>query len=134
MRTTLLVVLFALSFARGALASGPPSVEIITTDAGIRYVLHKQGYGAIMEDKTPGEIEAWLREWIGKVGEREEIWLHASERTSFRSVMEMLRRFKAAGVKQFLLCTDPKGKVQSVLSGNFDNVQLGDFNTTPPAK
>jgi biopolymer transport protein ExbD len=133
MRTTLLIVLLALSFARGALASGPPAVEIITTDTGIRYVLHKQGYGAIMEDKTPEEIEAWLREWVGKIRDRE-IWLHASERTSFRSVMEMLGRFKAAGVKRFHVCTDPKGKVQSTLSGNFDNVQLGDFKTTPPSK
>jgi hypothetical protein len=82
--------------------------------------------------KTPDEIEGWLREAITKIGDREAIWIRSDDRTSFKTVLEMLHRFKAAGVKRFVVLTNWGANAQSVLSGSCDEIRLLRTSPAPP--
>ena len=124
MRTALLIVFLALCLTGCAHASGAVTIEITTAAAGPRYTLHKRGYGSDMEVKTPEEIEAWLRGAIKQIGENEVIFIYADDHIPFRTVVDMLRRFKAAGVRRFAVCTGTGADVQPALSGNIDDLRL----------
>ena len=134
MRTALIIALLALSLTSYAHGSGAVTIEITTTENGTSYTLHKQGYYADMEAKTPAEIEAWLRGALKKIGEREPIFIYADDRTPFRAVMEMLGRFKAAGVKRFVVCTGTGADVKPALSASFDDIHLHGLDATPSPK
>ncbi len=124
MKTILLVLLLALSFAREGCASGPLTVEIMTTDRGVSYTLEKYGLRLDGDPKTPDEIETWLRGAVKAMGDREVIFIHPDDHTSFKTVQEMLRRFKAAGVKRFVVWTGAPNGPNSTLSGSLDDLRL----------
>ncbi len=130
MKTALLILLFALSLAGHARASGAPSIEIITSDAGIGYTLHKEGYGISKETMTPDEIETWLRAHSDHT--RELVIIYPDDRTSFRTVRDILRRLKSAGVRMYSVVTYEDAIMHSV-SGLTDKVWSERY-PTPPAK
>ena len=130
MKTVLLATLFGLTFALSVRAcSEQLIVEIRTTDSGISYALDKTMFNLDGNPKTPDEIEGWLREAITKIGDREAIWIHSDHRTSFKTVLEMLQRFKAAGVKRFVVLTGSGADSNIVLSGSCDEIRM-----LPPRK
>jgi hypothetical protein len=133
-KTALLVVLFALSLADYARASGAVTIEITTTDAGTSYTLHKQGYYAGMASTTPDEIETWLRSAVDRIGERESILIYANERASFKVVAAMLSRLKAAGAKRFAVCIGTGADVRPALSANLDDIRLHRSDTASSPK
>lgn len=134
MKTALLSVVLAFSLTGYLHASGAVTIEITTTDAGTSYTLHKQGYYADMAVATLPEIEAWLRGAIKQIGDREPVLIYADDRTPFRTVMDMLRRFKVAGVKRFAVCSGTGADVKPALSASFDDITLHRFDATPPPK
>jgi biopolymer transport protein ExbD len=130
MKTVFLAIVLGLTFARPVRASSEQLiVKIRTTDSGISYALDKTMISLAGDPKTPDEIEGWLREAIKKIGDREAIWIHSDDRTSFKTVLEMLHRFKAAGVKRFVVVTDWGADSQPVLTGSCDEIRV-----VPPRK
>ena len=134
MKTTIIAIFVAFCLGRYAEASGAITIEIITNDSGSHYTLHKQGYYADMESMTPGEIEAWLREAIKRIADHDMILIYADDRTPFRAVLDMLRRFKAAGVRNFAVCTGTGADVQPGLSASLDDIHLHSPTVASPPK
>jgi biopolymer transport protein ExbD len=135
MKTVLLAILFGLTFASSVRANSEQLiVEIKTTDSGTSYALDKTMFNLDGDPKTPDEIEGWLREAIKKIGDREAIWIHSDDRTSFKTVLEMLHRFKAAGVKRFVVVTGSGADSQSFLLGSCDEIRLLKTSPAPPRK
>jgi len=128
-KATLLILLGALCFAGCCRANSVIVIEIATTDAGISYTMNAQ-------PKTPAEIEGWLREAIRTFGDADPVLVCPDNRTSFKTVLEMLQRFKAAGVKHFEVFavaeTDGGTRVRDSLSGTADNIRSERF--TRPAQ
>jgi hypothetical protein len=125
MKTVFLAIVFGLTFAGPVRASSEQLiVKIRTTDSGISYALDKTMINLAGDPKTPDEIEGWLRGAIKKIGDREAIWIHSDDRTSFKTVLEMLHRFKAAGVKRFVVVTDWGADSVSVLTGSCDEIRV----------
>lgn len=130
MKTVFLAIVFGLTFARPVRSSGEQLiVKIRTTDSGITYALDKTMINLVGDPKTPDEIEGWLREAIKKIGDREAIWIQPDDRTSFKTVQEMLHRFKAAGVKRFVVMTDLGADSTAFLLGSCDEIRV-----LPPRK
>jgi len=102
MKNTLLIALLALSIPAYVRASSVVAVEITSTDSGIRYALNK-GDSAKATPATLNEIETWLR--VASKDIAGPILLYSDGRTTFRTVMDMLRLFKATGVKAFAVVT-----------------------------
>lgn len=118
------MALLSMSVARG---SGAITVEIRTTGAEIRYTLHTFGVEGSKESIKPEEIEVWLRENTGKgrpYGEsgQELVIIDTDERTSYITVLGMLKRIKAAGVKMFAITTFD-GKTMNSVSGDTKKIQ-----------
>jgi biopolymer transport protein ExbD len=100
MKTTLLIILVALGLARSAQASGAPAIFITTTDTGIHYRLMDYNRRTEKEVKTLEEVEAWGRDRvIDEAGDL--LLIYPDDRTSFKALMEVMRRLKTLGVKQF---------------------------------
>jgi hypothetical protein len=135
MKTVFLAIVFGLTFASPVRASSEQLIVVIkTTDSGISYALDKTMFNLEGNPKTPDEIEGWLREAIKKIGDREAIWIHPDDRTSFKTVQEMLNRFKAAGVKRFVVMTSFGADSTSFLLGSCDEIRLLKTNPAPPRK
>jgi biopolymer transport protein ExbD len=132
MRTTLSILLFALVFASCSRANSLIVLEIRTTDAGISYTINNQ------QRNTPAEVEAWLRLMVSEFGDADPVLIRPDERTSFKTVLDMLQRFKAAGVKRFEVFTDAEvrngARFQHSLSGALDSVRSERVEAAPPPK
>lgn len=112
-------MLFAFSLAASARANSLIIIDITTTGAGTSYRLNNQ-------PKSAPEIEGWLREAIGKNGNGDPVFIRPDDRTAFKTVLDMLQRFKAAGVKNFEVFFDAKdgdGTRIHSLVGTADNIR-----------
>jgi len=132
MKTTLLLILFVLSQNGSAYGSGPTTVDITTTDAGVSYTLHDYDMRMEKEHQTPDEIETWIRTHAEK--RKDQLVLVCPDaRTTYQTVFEMLNRLKAAGVKQFAIVTH-EGQITHSLIGVTDKISSDRFEDTPPKK
>ena len=95
-------MLFTLSLTRNAWASGPPDVYITTTEAGVSYRLYDWNRRLEKKAKTLEEVSAWSSERV-KEHAGEFVGINADDGTSFKTIMDLLRRLKAAGVKHFVV-------------------------------
>jgi biopolymer transport protein ExbD len=119
MRITLLVLLFVCSLAARAAASGAVTVTIATTESGARYALHEQGWSDEGETMKLEEIESWMR--ANQKLASELVIVYPDERTSFKTVLELLRRIKSAGVRKFSVVI-PDGSTAYSLSGETEKI------------
>ncbi len=104
MKTALLIALLVFSQIQIAVASGPPLIKVTTADAGVSYHLENLNARTEKDAKTLEEVEDWLRELL-KVSQEDLVVIYPDERTSFRTVSDLLRRLKAAGVAQYAITT-----------------------------
>ena len=100
MKTALLIVLLALTLAHPASASGPPDIFITTAEAGVSYRLVDWNRRSEKKAKTLEEAGAWSSDRV-KEGAGDVFMIYPDDRTSFRTVLDLLRRLKSAGVKHF---------------------------------
>ena len=97
MRAALLLLLLGLLLAPNSSGSGAPEILIATAEAGISYRLVDWNRRSEKEVKTLVEVEAWSRD---RSKENEGTFIIASDdRTSFKAVLDLLRRLKTAGGK-----------------------------------
>jgi biopolymer transport protein ExbD len=132
MRTALLLILFVLSLNSSAHGSGPTTVVITTTDAGVSYALHDYDMRIEKDPQTPDEIETWIRTHAEG---RKDQWVVVcpDARTTYRTVLEMLSRLKAAGVIQFAVVTY-EGRNTHSLIGATDKIRSTIYDVTLPKK
>ena len=68
----------------------------------------------------PEEIEFWLRSNPESASEL--VIVYPDERTSFKAVLELLRRIKSAGVRMFSV-VGPAGSTTYYLSGETERIR-----------
>ena len=131
MKLTILAVCFALALSSCSRANSVVIIDITTTEAATTYALNNQR-------KTPDEIEAWLREAIKTFGDKDPVLIRPDKQTSFETVLDMIRRFKAAGVKHFQVFTvrvgDGDTRIQDSISGITDSIQSDSFTLPSPPR
>jgi len=132
MKTTLLLILFVLSLYGSAHGSGPTTVDITTTDAGVSYTLHDYDMRIEKDHQTPDEIETWIR--THAEGRKDQLVVVCPDtRTTYQTVFEMLNRLKAAGVKRFAIVTH-EGQTTHSLIGATDKIWSDIFEAPAPRK
>jgi hypothetical protein len=134
MRTIFLIVFLALGFARDVDASSVIAVEITTPDRGTIYALNK-GNSSKAEPATLKEIETWARTAGKEFGGP--ILIYTDDRTSFRTVLDLLRLLKAAGITRFevVFTEEREGeRVLHTLSGKGDDLKSHSSGATKSAK
>jgi biopolymer transport protein ExbD len=104
MKTALFIVLLALTLARPVFASGPPDIFISTGETGVSYRLVDWNRRSEKEAKTLEEAAAWSSDRV-KEGTGDVFMIYPDGRTSFKTVLDLLRRLKSAGVKHFSIGT-----------------------------
>jgi biopolymer transport protein ExbD len=114
MRIALLSLLFACCLVARAAGSGAVTVRITTTDSEVTYSLHPSGWSEKGQIMKPDEIESWIR--ANRKLASELVIVYPDERTSFKTVLELLRRIKSAGVRMFSIVI-PDGSTAYSLSG-----------------
>ena len=136
MKSTLSIVLLALALVRTVCASGPPDIFISTAEAGISYRLVDHNRRSEKETKSLEETVAWIAGRVSE-GEGAVIMIYPDDRTSFRTVLDLLRRFKTAGVKHFAVGvaeSSGHGQVLHYLDGKADMIHSLDGITAPSTK
>ena len=83
------------------------------------YALHQHGWSDKGETMKPEEIETWMRANQELAGDL--VIVYSDERTSFKAVLELLRRIKSAGVRMFSVVS-PDGSTAYSLSGETDRI------------
>lgn len=132
MKIAHVLILLLLSLTNSAHASGPITIDINTTDAGVTYDLHDYDLRVEKDRQTPDEIEAWIRKRIAELPQHLVV-IQPDDRTAFKTVFEMLRRFKSAGVNQFAVVTHEGANVHSVI-GSTDKISSTKIDVAPPRK
>ncbi|HEV7404113.1 MAG TPA: hypothetical protein VGO11_14330 [Chthoniobacteraceae bacterium] len=131
MKTIVLIFLLTLLAVCDSPANSVIIIDITTTDAGSSYKLNHQ-------PKTPVEIETLLRAIFKDFVGDDPVFIRPDDRTSFGTVLEMLRRFKAAGVKRFEVVIDPRGgergRTIHSLSGTVDQISSQQVAAQPAPK
>ena len=120
MKAALLILLAVLSLADFARASGAPAIDIITTEAGVSYIYHDYNRRLEKHPKTLDEIETWLRADLEEA--KEAVIIRPDARTSFKAVLDVLLRLKAAGVKWYIVM-NYEGEVTRSVVGNTDKIE-----------
>jgi len=132
MKTTLLLILFVLSLYGSAHGSGPTTVDITTTDAGVSYTLHDYDMRMEKDHQTPDEIETWIR--THAEGRKDQLVVVCPDaRTTYKTVFEMLSRLKVAGVNQFAIVTY-EGENTHTLIGATDKILSNLSEANAPKK
>ncbi|MDB6170930.1 MAG: hypothetical protein JWL59_241 [Chthoniobacteraceae bacterium] len=132
MKTALLLLLLMVLLNGAALGSGPTTIDIATTNAGVAYVLHDYDMRIDKDHQTPDEIETWIRTHSeGRVGQV--VVICPDERTTYKTVFEMLRRLKAAGAQQFIVATR-EDVTDYMLLGTTDKIRSFKDGTVAPPK
>ena len=100
MKTAPLVLLLGVLLAQSSSASGPPAIFITTSEKGISYRLvdHNQRSETLATNFE--DVGAWSSERV-KAYAGEVVFIYPDGRTSFKTVLDLLRRLKTAGVKVF---------------------------------
>ena len=88
MKTALLLILFVLSVNGRAHGSGPTTIDIATTDAGVTYALHDYDMRVEKDHQTPDEIETWIRTHAEK-RQDQLVVVCPDARTTYRTVFAM---------------------------------------------
>ena len=104
MKAALLLMLLAITVAASSRASGPTTIDITTTDAGVTYKLDDYDARAKKDNVTPQAIEEWIRKYHPHRPD-EMVIIRPDSRATFKIVSEMLRRLKSAGVKTYSVNT-----------------------------
>jgi hypothetical protein len=136
MKTTLLIVLVALCLARPAQASGPPDIFISTAETGISYRLVDHNRRSEKQAKTLEEVGAWSSDRV-KEGAGDVFMVYPDDRTSFKTLMDVLRRLKTAGVRQFAAGSAESNagvEVLHYLQGKMDMIHSAQGSAAPAAK
>ena len=132
MKTALLLILFVLFLNGRAHGSGPTTVDITTTDEGVSYTLHDYDMRIEKDHQTPEEIETWIR--THAEGRKDQLVVVCPDaRTTYRTVLEMLRRLKAVGVTQYTVATY-EGRDIHYLIGATDKILSKTTDPAPPKK
>ena len=132
MKTALLLILFVLSLNGRTHGSGPATVDITTTDAGVSYTLHDYDMRIEKDHQTREEIETWIR--THAEGRKDQLVVVCPDaRTTYRTVFEMLRRLKAAGVTRYTVATY-EGRNIHYLIGATGKIVSKITDAAPPKK
>ena len=126
MKTFLLLIVLALSLKEEGRGSGPVEITISTTDSGIVYTMLDPGYRKRMSDPTPDQIEAWIQAHPDDESFNSLVTIYPDDRTSFKTVLDTLRRLKAAGRKKFELITRESrngAEIRHMFRGSTDDVR-----------
>ncbi len=100
MKTVLFILLLTISLAAYACASGPPAIFVATTETDISYHLVDHNRREEKMAKTLEDVETWSSDLV-KENAAELVMIYPDDRTSFRTVLDLLRRLKTAGVNHF---------------------------------
>ena len=124
----LLIFLSLLLLVNGkALGSGPVEITISTTDSGIAYTMHDPGYRVRMPNPTLDQIEAQLKAHPDDDDTYNTlVTIYPDDRTSFKTVLDLLRRVKAASRKNFIVITRESSngaEVRHHLRGSTEDVR-----------
>ena len=84
---------------------------------------------------TADQVESFLRQAVETFGDADPFLIWPDSRTSFATVLDMLRRFKAAGVKHFevsTLASTNASEVKHSLWGTDANIKSEPRPAAPP--
>jgi hypothetical protein len=89
-------------------ASGATMIDISTTDEGVSYAMHDYNYRTELSFQRAEELEAWMQKHYAEDKQKGPgVWLRPDDRTTFKTVFDLMLRFKGTNLEVMLL----EGKV-----------------------
>ena len=136
MKSASLILLLVLSLACHVFASGPPDIFIASADTGMSFRLVDHNRRSKAAAKTLEEVEAWIRDRVEE-GAGEFVFINPDSRTSFRTVFDLMRRLKAAGVKHLVVSANESNE-DAVVRHSFrvkaETIESRQVRPAPPTK
>ncbi|RYD79257.1 MAG: hypothetical protein EOP84_13270 [Verrucomicrobiaceae bacterium] len=99
-------------------------VHITTADEGLSFRLQNINHRTEKKVKSLDEVETWLREVCDDKNQGDIVLIYTDNRTSFKTVSDVLRRLKASGVKQYVVTAVESSDEHTHVTGHTDKVWI----------